>query len=148
MANIQVYIVGANGQEVAVNAAGELIVSSGPYDLTVFQDMDTINTAYNFYGPKGLQQFVITGFLALGDKDISDASDSTVVIYESDAPDSTTASRVVIQFEIAKLIPVPFPNIKILCNHGVYINAKTADDDVHMTIFGHYVDLDGKGETQ
>lgn len=148
MADIKVKIIGRDGQEAAVNAAGELVVSPGPYDLVKFHDMDTINTAYNYFGPKGLHQFVITGFLALGDKDISDASDSTVVIYESDAPDSTTASRILIQFEIAKLIPVPFPNIRILCNFGKYINAKCVDDDVHMTIFGHYVDLGGKGETE
>ena len=148
MADIKVRIVGANDQEVSVNAAGELLTSDGPYDLSVFNDMDVINTAYNYYGPKGRLQFVITGLLAFGDKDISNASDTTVSIYESSASNSTTEDRVLLKAELAQLSTLPFPSVKILCNVGVYINAKTTDDDVHMTIFGHYVDLNGKGETK
>jgi hypothetical protein len=138
----------ANGsQQVAVNEAGEILVSDGPYDLSTFHEITATATAYNFFGPRGREQFVITGFLIYGDKDINDASDSTIVIYESDQPDSTTEDRVLIQAEIASLSSIPFPNIRVLCNKGVYINAKATDASVHMTIFGHYVDLQGRGET-
>jgi hypothetical protein len=138
----------ANGsQQVAVNEAGEILVSDGPFDLAKFNELGTVDTAYNFFGPKGREQFVITGFLIYGDKDINDASDSTVIIYEATAPDTTTVSRTLVQAEIGSLSSIPFPNIRVLCNKGVYINAKTSDDDVHITIFGHYVDLQGKGET-
>jgi hypothetical protein len=138
----------ANGsQQVQVNAAGELLVSDGPYDLSTFKNMDVDNQAYNFFGPNGQKQFVITGFLAYGDRDINDNTDTTVIVYEASAPDTTTVDRTVIRFELAKLSSVPFPNIRILLNKGVYLNAKTSDDDVHMTIFGHYVDLGGRGET-
>ena len=52
-----------------------------------------------------------------------------------------------VKVQVAKNQSIPFPNIRILCNKGVYINGKTDDDDVHMTIFGHYVDLQGRGAT-
>jgi len=143
---LPVRLMASGSQQVAVNEAGELLVSDGPYDLAQFHELDTINTAYNFYGPRGREQFVITGFLIHGDKDVS-VDGGTLVIYESDQPDSTTEDRVLVKVQVAKNQSIPFPNIRILCNKGVYINGKTDDDDVHMTIFGHYVDLQGRGAT-
>lgn len=145
---LPVRLMGNGSQQVQVNSAGELITSDGPYDLAKFNELDTVNTAYNFYGPKGREQFVITGFLIYGDKQVSTSTNATVVIYESLQPDSATEERVLVQVEVGQNQSIPFPNIRILCTKGAYLNAKTDDDDVHMTIFGHYVDLGGKGKTQ
>ena len=142
-----VRLMGNGSQQVKVNEAGELLISDGPYDLAVFNELAEVNTAYNFYGPRGREQFVITGFLMYGDKQVSGATNSTVIIYESDQPDSTTEDKVLVQVEVGQNQSIPFPNIRILCNRGIYLNAKCDDDDVHMTIFGHYVDLLGKGDT-
>jgi hypothetical protein len=142
-----VRLMGNGSQQVKVNEAGELLISDGPYDLAKFKELDIINTAYNFYGPNGRKQFVITGFLIYGDKQVSTSTNSTVIIYESDQPDSTTEDRVLVQIEVGQNQSIPFPNIRILCNKGVYLNAKCDDDDIHMTIFGHFVDLQGIGET-
>lgn len=143
-----VRLMGQGSQQVQVNEAGELIVSDGPYDLAMFNELDVINTAYNFFGPNGSKQFVITGFLLYGDKQVSSSTNSTVVIYESDQSDSTTEQRVLVQVEVGQNQSIPFPSIRILCNKGVYLNAKCDDDDIHMTIFGHYVDLGGRGDTR
>lgn len=144
---LPVRLMGNGSQQVKVNEAGELLISDGPYDLVTFNELATINTAYNYFKPRGREQFVITGFLAYGDKQVSATTNATVIIYESSQEDSTTEDRVLIQFELGQNQSVPFPNIRILCNKGVYVNAKTDDDDIHMTIFGHYVDLNGQGET-
>ena len=144
---LPVRLMGNGSQQVKINEAGELLISDGPYDLVVFNELATINTAYNYFKPRGRQQFVITGFLAYGDKQVSGSTNATVVIYEASQINSATEDRVLIQFELGQNQSVPFPNIRILCNKGAYINAKTDDDDIHMTIFGHYVDLGGKGET-
>jgi hypothetical protein len=136
---IPVYLVGLDEQPVRVNRNGELLTASGPYDLAEFNELAEINTAYNFYKPNGANQFVITGFLVYGDKQVSSSTNSTVVIYEAEEENSTTESRVLVQFEVGQNQSIPFPNIRILCNAGIYINAKCTDDDIHMTIFGHYV---------
>jgi hypothetical protein len=143
---IPAYLVGRNGQQVNVNDAGEILVSDGPFDLSMFNELDLVNTAYNFFGPRGRQQFVISGFLMYGDKQVSGATNATVIIYESDQPDSTTTDRVLVQVEVGQNQSIPFPSIRILSNRGVYSNAKTDDDDIHMTIFGHYVDLNGRSD--
>jgi len=145
---LPVRLMGNGTQQVKVNEAGELLISDGPYDLAQFNELGTINTAYNFYGPRGREQFVITGFLMYGDKQVNASTNATVIIYESDSPDSTTEDRVLVQVEVGQNQSIPFPNIRILCNKGVYLNAKTDDDDIHMTIFGHYVDLQGRGNTE
>ncbi|MDC0637465.1 hypothetical protein OAP25_02070 [Flavobacteriaceae bacterium] len=144
---LPVRLMGSGSQHVQINEAGELLVSDGPYDLAKFNEMDLVDTAYNFYGPNGRKQFVITGFLIYGDKQVNTSTNATVTIYEADQADSTTEDRVLVQVEVGQNQSIPFPNIRILCNKGVYLNAKTDDDDVHMTIFGHYVDLQGRGET-
>lgn len=144
---LPVRLMGDGSQQVAINEAGEILVSDGPYDLAKFNELATINTAYNFFGPRGRDQFVITGFLLYGDKQVNSSTNATVVIYESDQPDSTTEGRVLVQVEVGQNQSIPFPNIRILCNKGIYLNAKTDDDDIHMTIFGHYVDLLGRGVT-
>ena len=144
--SIPAYLVGRNGQQVSVNDAGELLISDGPFDLAVFNELDIANQAYNFYGPKGQQQFVMTGFLMFGDKQVSSTTNATVTIYEASAPDSATVDRVLIKVEVGQNQAVPFPSIRVLANRGVYINAKTDDDDIHLTILGHYVDLNGRSD--
>ena len=144
--SIPAYLVGRNGQQVSVNDAGELLISDGPFDLAVFNELDIANQDYNFYGPKGQQQFVMTGFLMFGDKQVSSTTNATVIIYEASAPDSATVDRVLIKVEVGQNQAVPFPSIRVLANRGVYINAKTDDDDIHVTILGHYVDLNGRSD--
>ena len=136
---LPVRLMGSGSQQVAVNEAGELLISDGPYDLAVFKELAAINTAYNFFGPKGREQFVITGFLMYGDKQVNSSTNATVVIYESSQSDSTTEDRVLVQVEVGQNQSIPFPNIRILCNKGIYLNAKTDDDDIHMTIMGYYI---------
>lgn len=141
---LKVMLTDGNGKAVKVNEGGELQVSSGPYDLARFNELAEPNTGYNYYAPNGTHQFVITGFLIYGDKQVSNTTNATVVIYEASQPDTATADRVLVQLEVGQNQSIPFPNIRILCTKGVYINAKTDDDDIHMTIFGHYVGLGGQ----
>ena len=138
---LPVYIVGANGKRVHVNRAGELLIADGPYDETVFNELAADDTPYNFYGPKDGMQFVITNVLAYGDKQVASNSNATVIIYEADAPNTLTVGKVLVQFEIGQNQSLPFTGLKILVASGVYVNAKTDDDDVHMTVIGHFIPL-------
>lgn len=109
------------------------------YDETVFNDMDVADQAYNFYSPRSRKQFVITGALVFADKDINDATDTIIVIYEAESTTSTTVDKVLLQFGMGKLTVLPILPLHLLVNAGKFINAKTGDDDIHMTIFGYYI---------
>ena len=132
-------LISSEGKHVEVNESGELLISDGPYDLVEFNELDAINTAYNYYSPNGQKQFVMTGFMAYGDKQITGSTNATVIIYEASTIDTTTVDKVLFQFEIGQNQSVPFPSLRILVNKGVYVNAKTDDDDVHLTILGHFI---------
>ena len=134
-----VELVDGNGRVVILNDSGEIPVAQGPYDESVFNELAEPNIAYNFFKPSNGNRFIMTGFLAYGDKQVNSVTNSTVIIYEASQVDSTTVDKVIIQFEIGQNQSVPFPNIRKISNKGVYINAKCDDDDVHMTIFGHFI---------
>jgi hypothetical protein len=135
-----VHIKGGPTNRVArVTPLGQLVTAPFGYDETVFKELATANTAYNFYQPKSGQQFVITGIRAKADRDVSNTADAEVVIYEAGsdsatAVDKTLHQEAMIRGESITLIPV-----NILVAAGKYVNAKTTDDDIHMTIFGYYV---------
>ncbi len=137
-------LVSGDGRQVSVSDDGSLSVSVGAYDAAEYRELGVINTAYNFYKPLDREQFVITGIIMYGDKQVSSSTNATVIIYEADSPETTTADRILIQVEVGQNQSIPFPGMRLLCNYGVYINAKTDDDDVHLTIMGHYVDLNGQ----
>lgn len=141
---IKVVVTDGAGKLVKVNENGELQTSEGPYDLPKFNELGVIDTAYNFFKPHGKQNFILTGFLVYGDKQVNTNTNATVVIYEANAEDTTDIDKIIVQFEVGQNQSIPFPNIRIITNPGKYINAKTSDDDIHMTIFGHYVNLGGK----
>lgn len=122
-----------------VSAAGQLAVGPLFYDETEFNTLDVAGTAYNFYSPKAGQQFVITGILAFGDKDLSDADDTVIVVYEAGTAETATVDKILLQFGMPKLSLLPALPLNILVNEGKFVNAKTGDDDIHMTIMGYYI---------
>lgn len=130
---------GGRGDIANVTPSGEFVVAPLAYDETEFNELGTINTAFNFYGPKANKQFVLTGLLAYGDKQVNSASNATVVVYEAASIDTTTVAKVLIQFEIGQNQSLPLSGLHLLVNSGVWVNGKTDDDDVHMTLMGYYI---------
>lgn len=134
-----VRIVGRNGNEAEIDKAGNLVVALGPFDEPVFKELAEVNTAYNFYTPRVGFQFILTGMIAYGDKQVSGSTNATVVIYEASAPDATTEDKIIIQFELGQNQSLPFPSIRVKTTEGRWINAKTDDDDIHLTLLGHFI---------
>ncbi len=130
---------GGKGDIANVTPGGEFVVAPLAYDETEFKELAEDDTAYNFYGPKARQQFVLTGLLAYADKQVSGVTNATVIVYEATSEDTTTVDKVLLQFELGQNQSLPLPGLHILVNSGVWINAKTDDDDVHMTLFGYYI---------
>lgn len=122
-----------------VSTIGQLITAPYDFDDSVYMELGVNDTAYNFYKPKVGEQFVITGFIAKADKQVSTTVDADVIIYESSAPDSTTASKILFQTAMVQGDSVQAFGLNILVTEGLYLNAKTTDDDIHMTIMGYYI---------
>ena len=130
-----------DGRYVArVHPDGHLITGPREYDDSVFHEMDSASTAYNFYGPKARKNFILRVILAYADKQVSSSTNATVVVYEAESPETTTASKTLLQFELGQNQSLPITPLNLKVTAGVYVNAKTDDDDIHMTIMGHYID--------
>lgn len=127
-----------NGRTANVTLSGQLVVGALAYDETSFNELAEVNTAYNFYKPKSQHAFIITRLLAFADKDINDASDTVVVVYEASAENTATVDKTLLQFGMGKLTVLPL-QLNLFVNEGKYLNAKTGDDDIHLTIMGYYV---------
>ena len=131
---------GNSGRVADVTPDGALAVGPVSFNLVQFNAMDLVNTAYNFYSPKSEKQFVVTAIFAYGDKQVATATNATVEVYEASSTTSVTVDKIIMQFEIGQNEFHPFTNLNLLVNAGVFINAKTDDDDVHMNILGYYVE--------
>lgn len=131
---------GSSGRLVEVTPSGELVGAPLHYDETEFRELAADNTAYNFYEPKARKQFVITGFIAVGDQQITANANANVIIYEAADTGTTTVDKILVQFAIKRDQDIPMPGMHILVNAGKFINAKTDDDDVHLTLTGYYIE--------
>jgi len=138
-ANVQV-VSNENGRSVKVTKSGEMVVAPLAYSDTKFNLLDATATAYHYYPPLSGKQFVISCVLVFGDKEIANASDTTIEIYEAASTTETTVSKVLMTFGLGQLTSLAITPLNILVNPGVYVNAKTDDDDVYLTIMGYYIE--------
>ena len=101
--------------------------------------MDLTATAYNFYEPRAGEQFVITGMRGKADRQVSTTADADVIIYEATSATTTTVTKTLHQEAMVRGEAFTIVGIRLLITEGRWVNAKTSDDDIHMTIFGHYI---------
>jgi len=122
-----------------VTRTGQLVVAPFAYDETKFNVLDVAGTAVNFFTSKADSQFVITGVIATGDLQIAANAVAEVVILEGDNETDATGTKTLIQFGITRLQSVSYLPLNLLVTEGKFVNAKTDDDDVHMTIMGYFI---------
>lgn len=117
----------------------ELVTAPSQYDTATYHAMDADNTAFNFALPLAHKQFVVTGFLAVSDKNVT--ADAIIEIYEADSPTTITPINVEEgpKFALTKNSNVSPTPLRFLIASGVYLNAKTTDATIHLTIFGYYI---------
>lgn len=139
MAVLHVNVEGITGNQAKVTESGAVVVAPIAYDDTQFLELAEINTAYNFWQPRAGRQFVITNIICFGDKQVSNTTNSTVVIYEAADAATTTEDKILLQFEVGQNQSLVLSPLNLLVNKGKFINAKCDDDDIHMTIMGYYL---------
>ncbi len=129
---------GTSGRVAKVTKAGGLAQTPPAFDLTKFQELSIADTAFNFYSPRPQQKFVITGMRIKANRAVSNTVDATIIVYEAEQVDTTTVGKVLheealIRGEGATLLPI---NLEVA--KGKWINAKTDDASVFITILGFF----------
>ena len=136
-----VHILDGGGSRTAarVTSNGQLVTAPYAYEQSKYVELAADDTAYNLFGPLAGQQFVITTIVLKADRQVSNVTDADVVVYEADADNTTTATKVLFQTAMVAGEQVQLTGINLLVGVGKFVNAKTSDDDVHCTLLGYYV---------
>lgn len=122
-----------------VSATGELAVGPVEYDDAKFHALAVNDQAYNFFPPLPNKSFVITGLRIKANTGVNPTSDATIIIYEASSSTSTTVDKVLHEEAMIKSDSATIIGIRLQVTAGKWLNAKTDDNTVFMTIFGFYI---------
>lgn len=124
---------GGEGNEAKVNRAGCLAIGPVEYSELYSVNCAVIDTAYNIVQPASGMQIVITSLLFSANRNVG-ANDATVDLYEASSPTSISIDKTLAHLEIPKQQFREFNPIQLLVNEGKYINVKTNDNEVLVTL--------------
>jgi len=125
------------GSKAAVTKRCQLVTAPLEYSDPITKELAADDTAVNFIEPQSKKQYVITEIITSADRNVT--GEAHVVVYESTDPGSLTASKVIIEFDIAKNGILPLTGLNWITTAGVFINGKTDDDNAFLTISGYFV---------
>lgn len=128
---------GGTGQKATVAPGGELRVISRPdgsHNATLSIDDIPVEIV------EGQRtDFIMTGLVLTGNKNISTSVDAIVTIFEATADDLTTNLMNLLVIPVARSGQISLLGIHLHVQAGRFIMGETSDDDVLVTIFGHYL---------
>ena len=128
------------GRAAKVTRFGELITGRYDYSDPIYQSMSSTGTAYNFFEPVANQRLVITDILVDADRNVSNTVPATIDIYESSGATDTTIDKQLLKLELLRNNYRDFTGLNLLVTAGEWVNAKTDDATVNVTIAGYYVE--------
>lgn len=131
---LSVNITGPSYKEANVSDLNELYVVNRFPNEAVFNAMTTLD-AYNFAPPVTDANFILDGVICNSDNLVTGSA--IVDIYEADAVDSTTIQRSILRFDVARLDTIYLTGLNIIINKGFWVNAKTDDNNINLTLIGH-----------
>jgi len=128
------------GRAAKVTRFGELITGRYDYSDPIYHSMSSTATAYNFFTPISNKRLVITDILVDADRNVSPTTPATIDIYESSGSTDTTIDKQILKLELLKNSSRDFTSLNFIASTGKWVNAKTDDATVNITIAGYYVE--------
>jgi len=129
----------ATSNQAAITKNGELIVAPLSNNQSAHWKIDTINTAYNYAVPMTGKKMLLQNILVYANKNVG-VNDATITVYTSTAINSLTAVSTVLEIELPKYASRDITGLNLELPEGVFLNAKTDDNDVYLTMMGYYFD--------
>lgn len=127
-------------QLVKVTGRGQLVVGPIAYNTTESKSLTVVNTAYNFVEPIGGQRFVLDGIIFSTDKNVSQTDGAIITIYEATSATSATVAKSLFTLNLSRLTEDAITGLNVITTAGVWINAKTDDNNCSVTIIGYFVE--------
>ena len=125
-----------------VTKYGQLVVAPLSYSVPVAIELDTINTAFNFIEPQANHSIVITDIIVSANKNVSATDPANIEIYEADGADELTAAPSIVRPQLSRSSNVSYIGLNLLVPEGKWVNAKTDDSSVLVTIMYYRVPVE------
>ena len=129
-----------SGVKARVSEFGQLAVAPLAYSKPSFKKLTVVNTAYSFIAPEEGHQIVITDIILTANKAVG-TNDATIDIYEAESPTTTVITTAIIELEMIKQSNLVLTGLNLLIPQGLWVNAKTDDNDVFVTLMYYRVPI-------
>ncbi len=123
-----------------VTTRGQLVTAPLEFSNLIFQNLSVDDVAENFFEPIAGKRLVITDVIADASRDVG-VNGATVDIFETDAIDSEIIDKQLFQFDMPKQTDKVLTSLNVITTEGKFINAKTDDNNVLLSIGGYFVDV-------
>ena len=127
-----------SGFQAKVTKFGQLVVSPLQYSTRVADEIDVINTAFNFIGPKQDQSVVITDIILSADRNVG-VNGADVVIYEATSAATLTEDQIILDVDMVKQTQLTVNGLNLIVPEGKFINVKSDDANIKITIMFYRV---------
>jgi len=119
---------------------GEILTRPLKFSEIKFASITVADTANNLYKPRVPERFVINGIILNTNKDVG-VNGAIVNLYESSSATSLTIDTQLLRLNILKNDTVIIGNILVLTTEGKFINVKSDDTIVNISVTGFYIDV-------
>lgn len=128
-----------SGITVKVTEFGQLVVAPLQYSIPISDSLDAINVAFNFIRPQQDHSIVITDIIVSADNSVSNTAPAEIEIYEATEPDTTVIDTGIVSPRLTRADNLALTGLNLIIPEGKFVNAKTNDDNVLVTIMFYRV---------
>jgi len=137
---IEVKLVDSNGKGsgVRVSQNGQMIIAPIAFSIPVQKSLNVDNQVFNLATARVAHRIIITDVILIGDRNIG-VNDATVDIYAADFIDSSTIVKSIFSLDVAKNASIVMTGLNMVTDVGVFLNAKSSDSTVSLTVGYYYL---------
>jgi hypothetical protein len=122
-----------------VTKFSQLVVAPLSYSEPISDNLNVINSAFNFIEPQQDRSIVITDIIASADNSVSNVVPAEVEIYEATDIDTITVDKTISSPRILRGSNFILNGLNLIVPEGKFVNAKTNDNNVLITIMFYRV---------
>ena len=134
---LDVHIIGPDGDTAKVTRQGAVKIIPNEFSKPNKQSMTDAN-AVSFWPPRAGEKFIVTGVIVNTDRNIG-VNGALIDIYEAVSASTTDIAESIISIDQAKSVTSALLPLFSEVTEGRWVNGKTDDNNVHVTVFGYYV---------
>lgn len=128
-----------DGNQARVTRFGQLVVAPLSYSEPIDIELNVVNQAFNFITPESGKSIVITDIIVSTDRLVSPTDPAEIEIYEADEVDSLDILKGIISPRLIRGSDLPLTGLNLLVPEGRWVNAKTNDNNIFITIMFYRV---------